>query len=307
MADRACIRSRPSQHRDVCSTVEADYGYDTSNGERRGLPTSLTHTGSGRTVSVLGGYDADGRLVTQSFPDVTGGLTQDWGYDPAGQAMSLAWSGAGGEWFSHQVTRTGLGQVAVDSNSASGQQRAYLYDGAGRLAAVDSQEAEGCVRTRYSWDANSNRVATLTYSQPGQDFCNLHTTATSAATAVFDEGDRLVAAGLVYDGWGRVTALPAALAPTAGAVSLSYRVNDLAASATTAQGGVQWSLDAAGRLACARRLPAGGSDSAGCGATATAGVVDTLEHCGDERSDSPLWSSARTGGGGTTHQRTVRS
>ena len=138
------------------------YGYDTDNGERRGLPTSLTHTGSGRTITALGGYDGDGRLVTQSFPNVTGGLTQDWGYDPAGQATTLSWSGASGGWFSHQVTRTGLGQVAGDSNTASGRQRAYLYDGAGRLAAVDSQEAEGCVRTRYSWDANSNRVATLT-------------------------------------------------------------------------------------------------------------------------------------------------
>ena len=68
---------------------------------------------------------------------------------------------------------------------------------------------------------------------------------------------------------------------------------------------VQWSLDAAGRLACARQATAGSSDSAVCGAASSVGVVDRIEHYGDEASDSPLWSSARTGtGGAATLQHT---
>ena len=267
--------------------------------ERRGLTTSVSHTGVG---TLTGTYDPDGLLTTQTLPDTTdptNPITSTWNRDTTGTATDQTWTQGTNLWFADTVTTTASGQWSTDNNGATGIDHTYAYDGANRLTGVDTDNGTTCTRTTYGFDVNSNRTAKTTYPDDGFGNCQSTTGATSVATS-YDAGDRAIVTGQQFDTWGRVTTLPATVSPSGAPVTMTYFADDLVASTTTGGVARTWALDPASRLACFRTAATTITDTSSCGSTTTTGVVDTTNHYPDTSSDSPAWTVTNTAGTPTT-------
>jgi RHS repeat-associated protein len=271
--------------------------------ERRGLPTGANHTTLGTITAI---YDADGQPTAQTIPMVTGTLTQAWTRSSVGRATELDWtrSGATDPWIMNKVTVDAHGRVTTDTSTlyaVGGRVRGYTYDAAGRLTGVSDTREAACTTRTYGFDVNGNRTVSADYAPAADGSCQA-TTATSTASGSFTAADQPMGGTLAYDAFGRTTTLPAAQTAAASGsdVTLTYFVNDLVHSTTqTPTGGSSqistWSLDDSDRLACRRDKPTATTDTSACGATSTAGVVDTINHY-DGANDSPAWTVTRTGG-----------
>ena len=148
-----------------------------------------------------------------------------------------------------------------------------------------------CSTRTYGFDADSNRVDAATYAPATGGGCQT-TTAASHVTHAYDIADRLTSAGsdagVVYDGFGRITTLPAGDTGNAGAAAtIAYYANDLVRSQTQAGTTVTYSLDAEGRLV-AHVSSAGGS---------------WTNHYATAGSDSPAWIGENAAG--TTWTRNI--
>jgi RHS repeat-associated protein len=256
------------------------YTYDgtdsAGNAERRGLPTAVD-TGAG---VFTGGYDADGRLVSQTYPN---GLVSTKVYDNDGQDVSLAYAKGGTTWLDFTRTTDVHGQTVAASSPASSQN--YTYDGAGRLTRAEDAYAETCTTRVYTLSANSDRTALAVHpgTEPSVDADPVCTTATTAVTEshTYDAASRITDSGYVYDTLGRTTTAPAADVTGGAALTVGYYATDMVASLT--QNGVAkaFTLDPAGRLRTV----------AVTGASVNGTVVN---HYGDG-SDAPAWITEADG------------
>lgn len=236
-----------------------------------GLPVELEDSGAGLFTA---SYDADGNMIKRTLPD---GLTAETTYDPTGAATHLTYTkasncGASCTWLDFGLEDSISGQVLKEPGTLASQ--SYGYDKAGRLTlAQETPTGGGCATRLYAYDQDSNRTA-MTTREPGiGGAC-----ATSGGTEQkysYDSADRLLATGLTYDSFGRITKLPGALAGGKELVT-SYFANDMVASQS--QDGITNTFGLDASLRQRQRLQGGGGLEG----------VEIFHY--DGPSDSPAWT-----------------
>jgi RHS repeat-associated protein len=252
------------------------YTYDTST-EHRGLVTSLG-VGAGAAPSTFtAGYDGDGRLTAQTYPN---GLVASTSYDNTGDATSLTYAKAGAPWLTFSQASSVHGQVRRDATPPA--TKTLGYDPAGRLTSVVDAIAYGgprvCTTRTYSYDAESNRTALRSYpdagGQPDTGNCSTSTTPAVYASG-YDQADRLTNTGYVYDLFGRTTTDP--YPPSGSSVTVGYYMNDLVASETVGSTTRSYALDPARRIR-----------------SWTDGSTTSTNHYTSASGDSPAWIGVGT-------------
>ena len=211
------------------------YGYD-GGSEHRGLATSITDSALSGTIT--GGYDADGALVRQAFPN---GMTQTIARNTSGDQTQVVYAKGGVEWVNDSQSPSIHGQWRWHSGPAGWE--LYGYDPAGRLTVLwDQRAGQPCVQRGYDYDVDSNRTTQHAWPASATGDCPPGTTPT-AATHAYDAADRLlpqgVDAGLAYDAFGRTTTLPASAAGGTAA-SIAYYVTGLVAGQTQGAATRSW-------------------------------------------------------------------
>lgn len=217
-------------------------------------------------------YDADGQLVSQELPN---GLTRETSYDETGSPNGLTYTkasncGASCTWLSFAVERSINGQILLEDGTLGKDE--YAYDKLGRLiGAKETPTGGSCTTRNYKYDKDSNRTEMTTI--PGVvGMCSSSGGATQQYS--YDSADRLLSEGLSYDGFGRITSLPGALAG-GKALSTEYFSNDMVA--TQSQNGVTNSFELDAMLRQRQRLQAGGLEG-----------VEVFHYAGP--GDSPSWT-----------------
>jgi RHS repeat-associated protein len=207
-----------------------------------GLLTQLEDSDAGTFTAT---YDADGNMTERGLPN---GLTAKTTYDQVGSPSHLIYTkatncGASCTWLDFGAERSIYGQVLAQISNLSSQQ--YEYDKLGRLTLTkDTPQGGGCTTRGYTFDKDSNRESLTTRSPGIGGAC-----ASSAGTEQkynYDEADRLVGSGVVYDGLGRITELSSAYSG-GGTLKTSYFTNEMLAQQE--QDGVvnKYLLDSMGR------------------------------------------------------------
>lgn len=288
-------------------TAYDDFGQITSYTDAAGNVTSFTYDLAGRRISRNDGkgtttltynggndhsgdmtdesdsqagtftaaYDADGKLVAETYP---GGTVGRYTRDSTGTATDLsytnpAWSGpltdsievnAHGDWTNREVL-----------NSS----QSYTYDAADRLVSAADVQSAQCTTRTYGYDVDSNRISASTAAPSADGSCQ--TSSASTVSHSYDAADRLTDAGYTYDTLGDVTTTPSADAGAAGDLTATYYANGMVAGQTQGSSTLNWQLDPQGSRA------AGYTDSR-TGRTVT-------NHYSDG-SDSPTWVSDSLGG-----------
>ena len=249
------------------------FSYSSTTGEL----TSLTDSHVGTMTAT---YDDDGQLLTQDLPN---GLRQVRTYDAAGQPKTQHYQkmtncSSNCQWLYFGSRRTINGQFTELSGSIAS--RNYFYDKAGRLTRAQDRPAGGsCTVRDYGFDADSNRTSKTTRQPTATGDCDT-TSAGAVQSHVYDAADRQVDAGIVYDDFGRETALPASHA-NGSPMAMSYYADDKTRSVS--QGGVTktYSLDPMRRQ---RQVDTIGGDA----------QTKTFHYSDD--TDSPSWTSETTDG-----------
>lgn len=242
------------------------YGYDGATG----LLVSLSDSMAGTFTA---SYDADGRMIKRGLPN---GLTAETVYDATGAATDLTYTkasncGTSCTWLDSAVARSAGGKILSEAGTLGTHQ--YSYDSLGRLTKAEEKPAGGgCTTRSYAFDKNSNRTS-MTTSSPGiGGACS--TSGGSSQSYSYDGADRLEAAGLIYDAFGRITTLPSAYAG-GGNLETSYFSNDMIASQS--QGGVTNTFTLDATLRQRQRVQGGGLEGT------------EIFHYADD-SDSPAWT-----------------
>jgi RHS repeat-associated protein len=240
-----------------------------------GAPTKLEDSAAGTFTA---GYDADGNMVERTLPD---GLTARTTFDEADEPMGLSYvksSSCGGSctWLEETLERSIYGQIVSDTGNLVSDR--YAYDRDGRLTESQETPAEGgCTSRSYTYDADSNRTS-RTIREPGiGGVCA--SSGGSEQKYEYDAADRLLGGEIAYDGFGRITTLPAADAGGHALVTSYYSTNMVA---TQSQNGIanSYELDATGRQRA--RLQGGG------------GLEGTEVFHYDGSSDSVAWTERGT-------------
>ncbi|MFB9695781.1 RHS repeat protein [Actinoplanes digitatis] len=204
------------------------YTYD-GGSERRGLPTAVNDTQAGEfTVA----YDADGSVVTESWPN---GVVVTRAYDEIGNALDQSYARPGCGQASCGLFSEVVGYDVHNkqqwANNTFGQ-HTYDYDMNGRMTLVKDTVGGSCTARRYGFDESSNRTSTKTFAQAADGKCQTATAATSKSSS-YDNADRATTNGYVYDLLGRTTTLPSAETQNAaGNVTIGYYVNDMVSTVT---------------------------------------------------------------------------
>ncbi len=208
-----------------------------------GLLTKLEDSAAGTFTAA---YNADGAMTEEGLPN---GLLAKTTYDEVGAPTNLTYTKVTScsekcTWLEFSAERSIYGQVLSQTSLASSQQ--YTYDKVGRLTLVkDTPQGGSCTTRQYAYEADSNRTQ-LTTRAPGiGGVCDTSSEGT-VQKYTYDAADRLTDEGISYDGFGRITSLPA---KDAGGSTLttSYFSNEMVA--TQSQNGLtnSYQLDAAGR------------------------------------------------------------
>lgn len=148
----------------------------------------------------------------------------------------------------------------------------YSYDRAGRLTqSQETPQGGSCTTRLYTYDADSNRKSLTTR---GAVTGTCATSGGSTRNYEYDAADRLLGGGITYDGFGRITSLPA---EDAGGKTLTTRYfsNDMVAVQT--QDGVSNSFELDASLRQRVRLQEGG-------------LTGTESFHYDGPGDSPAWT-----------------
>jgi RHS repeat-associated protein len=206
-----------------------------------GLLVELQDSAAGTFTAT---YDADGQLVKRGLPN---GLIAETSFDESGVPIGLTYTkatscGTSCTWLDLSVERSIRGQILLEDGTLGKDE--YAYDKLGRLTTAREASTGGVCTTRtYKYDQNSNRVEKTRFFGFG-GACSGSGGNTQNYT--YDSADRLLASGLTYDSFGRITSLPAAYAG-GGALTTSYFGNNLVRSQT--QDGLTntYELDAAMR------------------------------------------------------------
>lgn len=277
---------RPTAYQDAdgnTSTASYDLlGRPVTTSDGKGTQTRTYDATSGLLVQLqdsaagafTAAYDADGNIVEQGLPN---GLVAKTTYDEAGEPTRLKYDkmtscSINCTWLDFGAERSIYGQVLSQTSTLSSQQ--YSYDKAGRLVlAKDTPQGGGCTTRSYSLDADSNRTKLTTRSPGIGGVCDT-TSAGSTQSYSYDAADRLLASGLNYDGFGRITSLPGAYAG-GGDLSTTYYSNDLVA--TQSQGAITNSYQLDSALRQRQRTQVGGPEAG----------TEIYHYAGG--SDSPAW------------------
>jgi RHS repeat-associated protein len=214
-----------------------------------GLLTELEDSAAGVFTA---SYDADGKLVKQGLPN---GLTREMTVDEAGEATGLTYTkasncGTSCTWLSNTAQRSIRGQILLEDGTLGKDE--YAYDKLGRLTTARETTGGSCTTRTYAYDKDSNRTGMTTI--PGVAGACSSSGGTSRSYT-YDGGDRLVATGLTYDDFGRITSLPGEFVG-GKTLTTSYFSNDMVASQT--QDGVTNSFQLDAMLRQRQRLQAGG-------------------------------------------------
>ncbi|MCK9931920.1 hypothetical protein MXD62_33110 [Frankia sp. Mgl5] len=251
------------------------YTYDGAN-EHRGLLTSL-NVGAGSAPSTFtAAYNADGKLVAQTYPN---GLVATTRYDNNAEPTSLVYAKSGTPWLSFTQANSIHEQIRIDTTPVSA--KTLGYDPSGRLTSVADTVSYGgpasCTTRVYAYDPDSNRTALTSYPDAGGSETGTCSTSTSptAYSFSYDQADRLTNSGYAYDLFGRTTTDP--YPPAGTSVSVGYHVNDLVASETVGTTTRTYTLDPARRLR-----------------SWTEGSTTSTNHYTSASADSPAWIGVGT-------------
>lgn len=209
------------------------YSYDNP----AGLPTRIHDSVMGQIGEITGYYDSDGRLYRQTLP---WNIDVEFNLDPTGNETSRYWHWESGWTIQGETTGVTVhDQVANRTTyTGGGAYQEYTYDAAGRLTKADDTQTGVTTHRAYAFDDNSNRTK-LTTTVDDVDGGEPTVTSTDYT---YDSADRLIAAGTVYDAFGRTTS-------QANGAQNAYYANDLVRQMTANSQRATWALDAAGRLA----------------------------------------------------------
>ncbi len=218
------IDGRPTQVNDGKGTET--YGYD----ETTGLLTSLTNEYGATKLQFTAGYDLEGNLTSETYPN---GMIAEYRYNGAGTPVKLEYRKTTHctekcVWFSDSVIPSIHGQWLEQTSTLSHQ--TYTYDQAGRLTQVQNTPAgKGCVTRTYAYDEDTNRTSLTTHEPNSKGECTSEGGTVEAHT--YDAADRLNDNGTSYDTFGDITALPAT--DTGGSeLTSSYYTDSQVASQT---------------------------------------------------------------------------
>jgi RHS repeat-associated protein len=194
------------------------------------------------------GYDIEGNMVEEKYPN---GMAANYTYNAAGTPTALEYKKTTHcteekekcIWFKDAIVPSIHGQWLEQTSTLSHE--AYAYDAAGRLTQVqDTQTGKSCVTRKYAYDEDTNRTGLATYEPNVKGECA--TEKGSEEKHTYDTADRLVDAGVKYNEFGDVTAVPAADAGGTELTSTYYSDNQLDTQTQNGQT-VGYNLDPAGR------------------------------------------------------------
>ena len=190
-------------------------------------------------------YDAEGKLLSQSYPN---GMTATYKLNSVGQATQVEYiktthCSSSCTLFSDTIVPSIHGEALSQSSTLSSE--SYNYDSVGRLTKTQETPAgKGCTTRVYSYDEESNRTNLTTREPAAEGKC-----AEEGGTSerhIYDEANRLVDAGTSYDALGNATSLPAA---DAGGHELTdtYYVDNQVHAQTQNGETISYAYDPAGR------------------------------------------------------------
>lgn len=217
-------------------------------------------------------YDADGQLVKRGLPN---GLMAETTYDATGAPVALGYTKASNcglscNWLDFAVERSINGQILLENGTLGKDE--YSYDKLGRLTVARETPSGGTCTTRsYLYDKDSNRKEMTTTPGLG-GVCSSSGGTTQKYS--YDAADRLLAEGLTYDSFGRITNLPGGLAG-GKALATTYFGNDMVA--TQSQNGITNTFQLDALLRQRQRLQAGGLEG-----------TEIFHYAGP--GDSPTWT-----------------
>jgi RHS repeat-associated protein len=221
-------------------------GYDAVTG----LLVELQDSAAGKFTA---SYDADGQLVSRGLPN---GLTAETNYDETGAPVALSYTkasscGASCNWLNFAVERSIRGQILLEDGTLGKDE--YAYDRLGRLVTAKETPTGGSCTTRnYKYDPDSNRTE-MTTTPGSMGVCS--SSGGSTQNYSYDNADRLLAEGLTYDDFGRITNLPAVYAG-GKTLTTTYFSTDMVASQS--QNGVTNTYQLDATLRQRQRLQTGG-------------------------------------------------
>jgi YD repeat-containing protein len=233
--------------------------------------TKLVDTAAGTFTAT---YDVEGNMLTEGYPN---GMTANYTYGTAGEATKLEYvknthCTEKCTWFS-QTTAPGIyGQMLSQSNTLASAN--YTYDAAGRLTETQETPAgAGCKVRVYAYDVESNRTS-LTSREPGTGGA-CATTGGTVEGHSYDEANRVIDTGTVYDAFGDVTTLPAADAGGHEVTSAYFASGQLQSQTRNGQT-LTYYLDPTGRI----------RETVGSGAKSS----DVISHYTGS-GEAPAWTS----------------
>lgn len=194
--------------------------------------------------------------------------------------------------------------------------KAFTYDGAGRLTTVTDRENTGgtgginpdspdtgitCQTRTYAFTgaagSNGNRTKLTTASYAGDTGCTGDAASSTSSTWAYDDADRATtgangSGSYTYDAFGRQTSIPAADTPTGtGDLTVGYYLDDSARTITQGAQTTTFTLDDAGRRATQTTTSGGNNTST------------VVRHYTDD-GDNPSWTVTTAGGKDTSTRYT---
>jgi RHS repeat-associated protein len=266
------IDARPVTRTDGKGTQT--YTYDPITGDA----IQIADSGVGTMTAT---YDADGQLKVETLP---GGLQQQVTYDEAGDPTRIAYvkttnCSSNCTWLDLTGARGIHDEWMTNSGTLSNQ--SYAYDKAGRLTeARDTPNGGSCTVRSYSYDGDSNRTLSVSHPAAADGSCAPASAGTSASHS-YDAADRLTDSSVIYDNFGRETALPSSDNAGKGSLALTYYGNDLTQSIRQGTTTKVFTLDPALRQRTVQTI---GGD----------GQTRTLHYSDD--GDSPGWMTESSDG-----------
>jgi YD repeat-containing protein len=208
-----------------------------------GLLTKLQDSAAG---SFTAGYDVEGRMTNEGYPN---GMSAKYKYDAAGAATAMEYVKTTNcsekcTWYSETLAPAIGGETRSATSTLASD--AFTYDAAGRLSETQETPAgAGCKTRVYAYDVEDNRLS-LTSREPGTEG-KCASTGGTVETHTYDEANRVIDTGIVYDAFGDTTKLPAADAGGNEVTSTYYSSGQLL-SQTQSGKTLTYGLDPGGRI-----------------------------------------------------------
>ncbi len=205
------------------------YVYDTTTGAVKEMTDSAVGT-------LKATYDVEGNQLSESFPNA---MSVNYTVNSASQSTGVQYvknancaTTCPETWFADTVVPSIHNQwMSQQSNQAA---QNYTYDQTGRLTQVqDTPTGKGCITHIYAYDEETNRTSLTTRQPEAGGGC-----ATGGGTTenhTYDSGNRLLDAGISYDGFGNTTRLPGVDAGGSELASSFYVDNQLQSQTQSGQ------------------------------------------------------------------------